>query len=139
VVASLAVASVGSLVALAALAAPTAVLAASPTPLAPGPLAPGLAPSPQTTATAPTTRIITAPQSTDTGLSGGGVAAIAVGAAVVLGGISFYIWRDARKRAPIRHRAAAATAGAGGAKQRVKPRKLSPAERRRRKRGRARR
>jgi hypothetical protein len=103
-------------------------------------LAPGLPQAPQTTSTAAPTPIITAPQSTDNGLSGGGVIAIAVGAAIVLGGISFYIWRDARRRAPIRQRAAAtAGAGASGSKQRVKPRKLSPAERRRRKRGRARR
>jgi hypothetical protein len=66
--------------------------------------------------------------------------AIAVGALVLLGGISFFIWYDARRRAPVRHRAAA-TAGEGGrpgSKTRTKPRKLSPAERRRRKRGRAR-
>jgi hypothetical protein len=58
----------------------------------------------------------------------------------VLGGISFYIWRDARRRAPARTRGVAAV-GEGrrvGSKQRAKPRKLSPAERKRRKRGRAR-
>jgi hypothetical protein len=60
----------------------------------------------------------------------------------VLTGISLFIWRDARRRAPVRHRAAGEAANAGSraaAKQRAKPRKLSPAERRRRKRGRARR
>jgi hypothetical protein len=64
--------------------------------------------------------------------------AIVIGAAIVLFGISFFIWRDARRRAPVR----TATAGAAGPRvpgsKRVKPRKLSPAERRRRKRGRAR-
>jgi hypothetical protein len=57
---------------------------------------------------------------------------------VVLGGIAFFIWRDARRRAPAR-------GGEGyeirrsGSKRPPKPRKLSPAERKRRKRGRARR
>jgi hypothetical protein len=76
-------------------------------------------------------------------LSGTGAAAIAVGAIIVLGGIALFIWHDARKRAPLRRRAATAAAGAEGrahpgSKARPKPRKLSPAERRRRKRGRAR-
>jgi hypothetical protein len=59
----------------------------------------------------------------------------------VLTGISLFIWRDARRRAPVRHRAAEAAdaSSRAAAKQRAKPRKLSPAERRRRKRGRARR
>jgi hypothetical protein len=57
---------------------------------------------------------------------------------VVLAGISFFIWRDARRRAPQR-------GGEGyeirrsGSKPPPKPRKLSAAERKRRKRGRARR
>ena len=76
------------------------------------------------------------------GLSGSSAIIIAIGALVVLGGISLFIWRDARRRAPVKHRAdAAALAGDGrrkGSKQRAKPRKLSAAERRRRKRGRAR-
>jgi hypothetical protein len=73
------------------------------------------------------------------GLSGTDGVLIGIGALLVLGGISFYIWRDARKRAPVRQRAAAATAGgSAAARQRQKGRKLSPAERRRRKRGRAR-
>jgi hypothetical protein len=74
-------------------------------------------------------------------LGGGGIAAISIGAIVLLAGISFFIWRDARRRAPVRQRAAHAVAGEGGrsgSKSRAKPRKLSPAERRRRKRGRAR-
>jgi hypothetical protein len=69
-------------------------------------------------------------------VSGGGIAAIAVGAIVILAGISFFIWRDARRRAPVKQGVVAATAG--GSKPRPKSRKLSPAERRRRKRGRAR-
>jgi hypothetical protein len=57
---------------------------------------------------------------------------------VVLGGIALFIWRDARRRAPQR-------GGEGyeirrsGSKRPPKQRKLSPAERKRRKRGRARR
>jgi hypothetical protein len=99
------------------------------------------------TTAAPTTPAPATPSTTGTtssgggGLTGTGVIAIAIGAIVVLGGISYFIWWDARKRAPIRHRAAAATAGTGprsGSKPRAKPRKLSPAERRRRKRGKAR-
>ena len=65
---------------------------------------------------------------------------IVVGAIVVLGGIAVFIWRDARRRAPVR----AAEAGVGGTGRRTgskpppKPRKLSAAERKRRKRGKAR-
>jgi hypothetical protein len=58
---------------------------------------------------------------------------------IVLGGIAFFIWRDARRRAPVR--TAEAGVGSGrrtGSKPPPKPRKLSPAERRRRKRGKAR-
>jgi hypothetical protein len=109
------------------------------------PLSPGLPQSqspPQTTTTAP----VPVPQTTttagDTGLGGGGVAAIAIGALVVLGGISLFIWRDARRRAPVRARVAGGPSGPAegrsGSKARQKPRKLSPAERKRRKRGRAR-
>ena len=61
---------------------------------------------------------------------------------IVIGGISYFIWFDARKHAPKRGRLAAAGVGAAGrragSKPPPKPRKLSPAERRRRKRGRAR-
>jgi hypothetical protein len=61
-----------------------------------------------------------------------------VGAIVVLGGIAFFIWRDARRRAPVKA-GAVGTDGRGrtGSKPPPKPRKLSPAERKRRKRGRA--
>ncbi len=66
--------------------------------------------------------------------------AIGIGAILVLGGISLFIWRDARKRAPVRQRpVTAAAGGVNGPRQRPqKGRKLSPAERKRRKRGKAR-
>ncbi len=124
-----------------------AVLAIPPTALAQGlgnPLSPGIPQQPLTAPTASTPTVITATPTASSGsggLSGGNAIAIAIGAIVILGGISFFIWHDARRRAPVRHRAAAAAAGAGGrsaSKQRARPRKLSPAERRRRKRGRAR-
>ncbi len=73
--------------------------------------------------------------------SGADAIAVAAGAFALLAGISFFIWRDARRRAPQRGRAVTATADAGGRaanKPRPKTRKPSPAERRRRKRGRAR-
>ncbi|MBV9473123.1 MAG: hypothetical protein JO206_09140, partial [Solirubrobacterales bacterium] len=79
--------------------------------LPPSPFAPGL---PQSSSTAASTPTATAPltataptsstSSTDTGLSGSGVIVIAIGAIVVLCGISLFIWRDARRRAPVRHR-----------------------------------
>jgi hypothetical protein len=111
------------------------------------PFAPGI-PQSQATVPTPSTQSIqtlgTTSTATDTGLSGGGIVAIAVGALVILGGIAFYIWYDARRRAPVRshagaHDAGLAGAGKTGSKQRAKPRKLSKAEQRRRKRGRARR
>jgi len=122
-----------------ALALPSAALAQGG---AASPFTPGV---PQQSATTPTTTTPTVSTTTSTtagssGLSGGSALGIAIGAIVLIAGISFFIWRDARRRAPVRHRAAA-TADAGarsGSKQRAKPRKLSPAERRRRKRGRAR-
>ena len=101
-------------------------------------------PAPQTqtvtpTVAAPTTQTPTSGSST---LSGTNAIAIAIGALVLIAAIAGFIWYDARRRAPVRHRAAAATAGGGGgrpgAKPKAKGRKLSPAERRRRKRGRAR-
>jgi hypothetical protein len=109
------------------------------------PFAPGI-PQSQATVPTPSTQSIqtlgTTSTSTDTGLSGSGIAAIAIGALAILGGIAFYIWYDARRRAPVRHRAVADGAGLPGSgktgsKSRTKPRKLSKAEQRRRKRGRA--
>ena len=120
------------------LASPAAALAQS---SATNPLTPGF---PQPTVSIPTTTATptistTATAGSGSGFSGNSAIIIAIGAAIVLGGISFYIWRDARKRAPVHHRAAVDGLGTRqGTKQRAKPRKLSPAERRRRKRGRAR-
>jgi hypothetical protein len=68
---------------------------------------------------------------------------IVIGAVIVIGGVCVYIFRDARRRAPSRGRRADASAGGPAAQprvpgsKRVKPRKLSPQERRRRRRGRA--
>jgi outer membrane biosynthesis protein TonB len=120
---------------------PAGALAQSTTtnPFTPG--APAL-PAPTQTATTPT---IVSPTTTTTAgsgtLSGGSVAAIAIGAIVLLVGISLFIWRDARRRAPIKHRAGPGTSRddpRAATRQRAKPRKLSAQERRRRKRGRAR-
>jgi hypothetical protein len=97
-----------------------------------------LAPVPTTTTTAPP--VVTNGTTTAGGtVSGSSTFVIAAGAVVILAGISFFIWHDARRRAPVRDRVADANAAGDrvpGSK-RVKPRKLSPAERRRRKRGRA--
>jgi hypothetical protein len=104
------------------------------------PFTPGVpTPTPSTTTSVPTVSTTTT-SSTDSGLSGSSAIAIALGAVVILGGISVFIRYDARKRAPVR-RAAAATADGrsrAGSKAPPKPRKLSAAERKRRKRGRAR-
>ena len=108
------------------------------------PLSPGF---PQPTVSTPTTTTATptiqttATAGSGSGLSGNSAIFIAVGAIVVLGGISFFIWRDARKHAPKGHRTLAPIDAEGrraGSKPRPKPRKLSQAEKRRRKRGRAR-
>ena len=104
------------------------------------PFSPGLPVAPATTPTATTPTVV--PTTTSTGggsLGNGSIVAIAIGALVLLGGISFFIWRDARRRAPVRHAHGDMGIGArSGSKAKAKPRKLSPAERRRRKRGRAR-
>jgi hypothetical protein len=116
---------------------PGAALAQGPS----NPLAPGL---PQPTVSVPTTSTPLVTPTTSSSTSGGGLSsssaiAIALGAVIVLSGISFFIWRDARRRAPVRHAHADAAGGSrAGSKRPIKPRKLSPAERRRRKRGRAR-
>jgi len=105
-----------------------------------GAFSPGLPAAPITTSstTTPTIQTSTSSAAGSGGLSGTGAIAIAAGAVVVLGGISLFIWRDARRRAPVRASASAGVGGRAGSKARTKPRKLSPAERRRRKRGRAR-
>lgn len=108
------------------------------------PLSPGF---PQPTVSVPTTTTVAPTIQTTTtagsgsGFSGSSALIIAIGALVVLGGISFFIWRDARRRAPTRTSAWAPGLEEGrrqGSKARPKSRKLSPAERRRRKRGKAR-
>jgi hypothetical protein len=123
------------------LAAPTA-LAQNP---ATSPFTPGIPQNQATVSTTttapPTVSTATSSSSGGSGLSGSSAIVIGVGALALIAAISLFIWRDARRRAPVRHRTAAATAGEGGrpgSKSRQKPRKLSPAERRRRKRGRAR-
>lgn len=94
-------------------------------------------PAPTQTATTATLNPVTS--TTGGGLTGTDGVAIGIGAVLVLGGISFFIWRDARKRAPVRQHATAAAGGGAGPRQRPqKSRKLSPAERKRRKRGKAR-
>jgi hypothetical protein len=136
------------------LAAPGAALAAGatvtagqapaiPLPGATNPLSPGLpaSPTPAPTQSTPTVTAQTTTTPGSSGLSGGAAIGIAIGAIVLLTGISFFIWRDARRRAPVRDRAGLAPGAPGsrqGSKQRVKPRKLSAQERKRRKRGRAR-
>ncbi len=75
------------------------------------------------------------------GFSGTSALIIVLGAVVILGGISYFIWHDARRRAPVRETTGVpGTEGRSkpGSKPAPRPRKLSPAERRRRKRGRAR-
>jgi hypothetical protein len=122
--------------------APGAALAQAPS----NPFTPGIPASPSSapTTTAPTPTVVsptTTSSSGSSGLSGGAAIGIALGAIGLLAAISLFIWRDARRRAPVKHHAAHATAGVGarsGSKRPAKPRKLSAAERRRRKRGRAR-
>jgi hypothetical protein len=106
------------------------------------PFSPGIPQAQTTTPTTTTAPVVTSTTSSDSGaLSSSDAIVIGIGAIVILAAISLFIWRDARRRAPVRHRTAAATADAGGragSKARGKPRKLSPAEKRRRKRGKAR-
>ncbi len=120
---------------------PAAAAAQSPS----NPLSPGF---PQPSVSIPTTSTTAAPTITTNPTAGSGSAfsgssaiIIGIGALVVLGGIAFYIWRDARRRAPKGHRLVAPIDAEGrraGSKARPKQRKLSAAEKRRRKRGRAR-
>ena len=127
--------------ALLVLAAPSTALAAA---TATNPLS-GFPAPPVSTASSQTQPIVTNASTGTAGsssLSSGNAFAIAVGALVVLAGISFFIWRDARKRAPAKATGAGDSGdgpGRRGSKPPPKPRKPSPAERRRRKRGRARR
>ena len=100
------------------------------------PLSPLTPTAPITTTTTPT---VANTNTSGGGFSGTDAVLIAIGALVVRGGISFFIWYDSRRRAPVRHRPAEAIAGGpGGSRPKPKSRKLSPAEKRRRKRGKAR-
>jgi hypothetical protein len=110
------------------------------------PLAPGVpvSPAPSTSTAAPT--IVQTASSNSAGsssLSSNSVLFIAIGAVVLLVAISYFIWRDARRRAPVKGRGLTGELGLegrrAGSKPPRKPRKLSAAEKRRRKRGRARR
>lgn len=95
-----------------------------------------------TTAPAPVVPVTTASTSNG-GLSGSGAVIIAIVAALVLGGIAYFVWRDARG-----HAARVSHGGRedplfgqrahSGSKAPRKQRKLKPAERKRRRRGRAR-
>jgi hypothetical protein len=122
----------------------TTTPAAASTPLnVPGttsPFSPGLPETPAETATATTPTVTSASSSPGGGVSGSTAIAIAVGAIVVLIGVALFIWTDARRHAPVKPGAGGAGSfgGRSGSKAPPKSRKLSPAERRRRKRGRAR-
>jgi hypothetical protein len=110
------------------------------------PFSPSLPSGPTASTATAAPAISTTGTSGTSSLSGGAAIGIAAGAVIVLGGISFFIWRDARRRAPVRARTAGAgggldgapVSGSRGSKAKPKTRKLSPAERRRRKRGKAR-
>ncbi len=126
-------------------AAPAATAATSSTPLnLPGttnPFSPGVPVSPVTSSTSTTTPVITSTSTSGGGgLSGTDAILIAVGALVVLIGVSAFIWRDARRHAPVKPGADRVSLDSSrrATKATPKPRKLSPAERKRRRRGRAR-
>ncbi len=134
----------------AGLAAPAALAAGSQgVTLSTNPLAPSGAPSFGVTsggaATTPSVQTV-APSATSSSsggaLSGDDGIIIAIVAALILGGIALYIWRDARTHAArVDHEDDDALFGHrahSGSKAARKPRKLKPAERKRRKRGRAR-
>jgi hypothetical protein len=110
-----------------------------------GPLSGGLStpgtPTPTATATQTQTQATTANTATGGGgsLSQTSVFGIVIGSVIVIGGVCVYIFRDASRRAPSRRRAdgGSATQTRVPGSKRVKPRKLSAQERKRRKRGRA--
>jgi hypothetical protein len=92
-------------------------------------------------ATTPATTQTVAP-STQTSTSGSGISSgsaigIALAAALIIVAIAFGIMRDARKRTRNRHLPVAPGERVPGSKRPPKARKLSPSERKRRKRGRA--
>ena len=121
--------------------APAVARAASTTtPLTPG--LPALSTPTPSVSTPVATPSVSTTSSSGGSFTGTDAIAVAAGAVLLLGGIAFFIWRDARRRAPHHGRAVTAIAGGEGrpgTKPRPKSRKPSPAERRRRKRGRARR
>jgi hypothetical protein len=106
------------------------------------PFSPGVpessAPPTETATTPPVVNVTTSSSSSSSGLSGTGAIVIALGAVAVIAGIAFFIWNDSRRHAP--HAAAAPDIGSGrsGSKAPPKSRKHSAAERKRRKRGKAR-
>jgi hypothetical protein len=112
-----------------------------------GPLSPALStPGTPTPTTATQTQTQSALPTTTTAAGGGGsissasVLGIVIGAIVVIGGVCLYIFRDAARRTVKHGRAADAprsTQPSVPGSKRVKPRKLSAQERKRRKRGRA--
>ncbi len=96
-------------------------------------------PTPTATATTPVITNGTAQTNGSSSLAGGSTLVIVIAAVAVLGGIAFFIWRDARRRAPAHPSdALGGTGRRAGSKTPPKPRKLSTAERKRRKRGKAR-
>jgi hypothetical protein len=107
------------------------------------PFSPGVPESTPTVATSTTPAVVTSTSTTsNSGLTGSSVIAIAIGAMIVLLGIALFIWRDARRNAPVLahagHEHGKSDGGRKGSKAPPKARKLSNAERKRRKRGRAR-
>ncbi|HEY3774725.1 MAG TPA: hypothetical protein VGL69_17110 [Solirubrobacteraceae bacterium] len=93
-------------------------------------------------ATTPATQTATVAPSTQTSTSGSGISSgsaigIALAAALIIVGIGFAIMRDARRRTRNRHLPVASGERVPGSKRPPKARKLSAAERKRRKRGRA--
>ena len=79
----------------------------------PSPLSPGIPALPTPSTPTPTVPVTTTSSSSGGGFSGTDAIAVAAGAVVLLVGISFFIWRDARRRAPTGGRVATATAGDG--------------------------
>lgn len=143
-----AIALTGALIALVAAGAPLAALASAATTTTPAsqlpdgtsPFSPGVPITPTTTPTTTTAAPVT--QSTTTG--GGGISGtdailIGVSAILLIAVVSFLIWRDARRhvRKP-KSTFDLIDRGRSGSKAPPKSRKLSAAERKRRKRGRAR-
>lgn len=122
----------------------TALAANAPSSAAGNPFGVGL---PQSSAQTPTQTLTTAPVVTTSSaagsFSGTDALFVALGAAAILGGIAYFIWNDSRRHVRLLRRDGATAAGtptgaSRGSKAPTKSRKLKPAERRRRKRGRAR-